>query len=131
VAAVKNITAVDKCEKINLTVASNMIRIGNTLDSKFYTFSTYEPILFGDNKSLFLAPNNANYVELFARIKEAKIDTSTKSQINFAYPFIFHEFRNVPNVTFTIEQPKNFYSLILPNRFMTIPCPLSKDTHLI
>jgi hypothetical protein len=79
VAAVKNITAVDKCEKVNVTVASNMIRIGNTLDSKFFTFSTYEPILYGDNKSIFMAPNNANYVELFSRIKDAKIDTSTKS----------------------------------------------------
>lgn len=102
-------------------MAANVLKIGNTIDSKFYTLSTYEPILFGDNKSIFLAPNNANYIELLDRIKQAEIPINSKSLSNFAYPFIFHEFWNITNITYTIENPKDFYPLILPDSFRPIP----------
>lgn len=125
VASVKNVCSVDKCEYLHLTVASNVLKIGNTIDSKFYTLSTYEPILFGDNKSIFLAPNNANYTELLTRIKQAEIPINSKSLSNFAYPFIFHEFWNITNITYTIENPKDFYPLILPDTFKPIPYNLA------
>ena len=70
VASVKKITSIEKCENVSITVASNMIRIGNTIDSTIYYFGSYNPILYGDNRSITLAPNNANYTELIDRLKE-------------------------------------------------------------
>ena len=131
VAAVKFITHVNKCEKISMTNSANIIQIGNTIDSKFYTFSTYEPIFFGDNKSIFMGPNNSNYVEMIQRIKKANIAFNTKSLINFAYPFVFHEFWNTSSGTFSIEAPKDFFPLILPDQFIQISYPLSLDLHTI
>jgi hypothetical protein len=131
IAAVKKVCAVDKCEKLNLTVASNIITIGNTIDSKFYTFSTYEPIMFGDNKSLWMGPNNANYYDLIDKIKKADIPFTTKSLINFSAPLIFHEYWNITNRTVSIEEPKDFGILVLPEEFIPIPENLAQNLHMI
>lgn len=131
VCAVRKVCAVDKCEKVSLTVSANLVRIGNTIDSKFYTYSTFEPVLFGDNKSLVMGPNNANYVEMIDKLKKAEIPFTTKSLINFSYPNIFHEYWNIANNPITHEQAKDFSVLVLPDDFNPIPSPLSQNLQMI
>lgn len=131
ICAVRKVCAVEKCEKLALTVSSNLVSIGNTIDSKFHTYSTFEPILFGDNKSLVMGPNNANYVEMIDKLKKAEISFSTKSLINFSYPFIFHEYWNIANNPIATEPSKDFSVLVLPEDFTPIPSPLSQNLQMI
>lgn len=73
VAAVNKTCTIEKCENVIVTVASNFLRVGNTIDSKIYYYGSYFPVLYGDNRSITLAPNNANYNEFYERLKNAKI----------------------------------------------------------
>jgi hypothetical protein len=66
-----------------LTICSNFLRIGNTVDSSFFYYGSYAPILYGDNKSILLGPNNANYNELYERVKSARIQFNLKNATNF------------------------------------------------
>ena len=72
IGAVQKLCTVDKCERIQFTVASNFLRIGNTIDSCIFYYGSYKPLLYGDNRSIVLAPHNANYFELFERLRNAK-----------------------------------------------------------
>jgi hypothetical protein len=69
VAAVNKVCTIEKCENLNVTLAANFLRIGNTVDSTIYYYGSYNPILYGDNRSIILAPNNANYSEYLERLK--------------------------------------------------------------
>ena len=132
VAGVRKVCAIDRSEKLNLTCSSNLIRIGNTIDSHFYTYSTYEPILFGDNKSLFMGPNNANYFEMIDKIRKSDIPFNYKGSLNFSFPIIFHESSNIiPNNTFQVESTKDYTVLVLPDEFIPIPPDLAVNLHSI
>ena len=50
IAAVNKICSLEKCENISLTVASNFLRVGNTVDSTIYYYGSYFPVLYGDNR---------------------------------------------------------------------------------
>ena len=60
VSAVSKVTTIDKCEKTKVTVASNFLRVGNTIDSRINFYGAYPPVLYGDNRSITLGPYNAN-----------------------------------------------------------------------
>lgn len=91
IAAVTKICTIDKSENLTITVASNFLRIGNTIDSTIYYYGSYYPVLYGDNRSVTLAPNNANYIDLFERMKQAKIPLMYKSSLNFASPIVMNQ----------------------------------------
>lgn len=73
IAAVHKICSIEKCENVSISVSSTMLRIGNTVDSVIYYYGSYYPILYGDNRTITLAPNNVNYNEMHERLKNAKI----------------------------------------------------------
>lgn len=129
VAAVKKICSVDKCERINLTCSTNLLRVGNTIDSKFNFFSTSEPILFGDNKSLVMGPNNANSFEMIDKMKKAEIPIVAKSMLNFNGWHIFYTFAGFANTTISTESPKEFHHLVLPDEHFT-PVPVNLALNL-
>jgi len=60
VSAVSRITTIDKCEKTKVTITSNFLRVGNTIDSTVNFYGAYPPVLYGDNRSITLGPYNAN-----------------------------------------------------------------------
>ena len=68
-----------------------MLRIGNCVDCTVYSYTTTTPpVVFGDTRSLVLAPHNASYPELVNKLKEAGIivkqgDDKTG---NFAKPIL-------------------------------------------
>lgn len=61
-AAVSRVCSLMKCENVNLTVAAGLVRIGNCVDSTVNSYSHLgPPVVFGDTRSLTLAPHNASY----------------------------------------------------------------------
>lgn len=64
VAAVKFITSVSSSEQLTLCVASNFLKISNSIDITVNFFGSYSPILYGDCRNVQLGPHNANTVKL-------------------------------------------------------------------
>ncbi len=74
VSAVSRVTTIDKCEKTKVTITSNFLRIGNTIDSTINYYGAYPAVLYGDNRSITLGPYNANCLQLIQRMKDAGIE---------------------------------------------------------
>ncbi len=117
VAAAAKICTIEKCENVHVTVAANFLRVGNTVDSFIYYYGTHAPVLYGDNRAVTLAPNNANYNELTERLKRAKVPLSARSAANFAAPIVMAQSLNK---TYQILPPKDFFSLILPSHLKPV-----------
>ncbi len=74
VAAVSKCVSVDKCENITICVATQFIRIGNCVDCTVHSYSQLSPpLVYGDTRSLILAPHNAGCFELLTALKNANI----------------------------------------------------------
>ncbi len=75
VAAVNRVCTLDKCENVTVTVASEYLRIGNCVDCQVYSYTqSSPPVIFGDTRSLQLAPHNASYPELSNTLREAGLN---------------------------------------------------------
>lgn len=86
-----------------------MIRISNCVDTNIFTYSSLEPIIFGDNRGLILAPHNTCYNELNLHLKNAKIIINTAYQINFKNPVIMTKEERLD-----IMQPRDFTQMVVP-----------------
>jgi len=74
VAAVNKVCTIEKCENVTVCVASNTIRIGNCIDSLVHSYTpTFGPIVYGDTRSLRMAPHNANYPNFADHLRRANI----------------------------------------------------------
>jgi hypothetical protein len=73
IAACEKIAFVDKCERITLTIATNLLRICNSVDSVIHYYGPSPVILTGDNRSLQIAPNNSLSPTLAEHMKKAGI----------------------------------------------------------
>lgn len=74
-AAVSRCTTLDRCENVTLCCASSYLRIGNCVDCQVYSYTQISaPVIFGDTRSLVLAPHNASYPELENTLAEARIN---------------------------------------------------------
>lgn len=63
-AAVKRVCTVANCENVNVTVASAVVRVGNCVDCTVCSYAHFgAPIIYGDTRSLCLAPHNAGYTD--------------------------------------------------------------------
>ena len=91
---VKQVCSVDKCENINLTLTSFILRIGNTIDSSFYYYGPNGPILYGDNRTIQLGPHNANYIDLPYAIKDIDMQLTSQLAIKFQDPIILNNNKN-------------------------------------
>ena len=61
VGAVNKICTISQCEKVTVCVASHFTRIISSVDTVVHSYSLIPPVLFGDNRSVTLAPHNASY----------------------------------------------------------------------
>lgn len=74
VAAVNKVCTIEKCEKVTVCVAANIIRIGNCIDSLVHSYTPmFSPIVYGDTRSLRMAPHNANYGHFVDHLRRANI----------------------------------------------------------
>jgi hypothetical protein len=114
--SVSRITSIDKCENCNITCATNLIRVSNTIDSTIFSYSISEPILFGDNRALVMAPHNVYYNDLSSQIKLARFPSISPQFINnFCNPFNLNVIDGrKENVNFQIMQPKDFFVNVVP-----------------
>ena len=75
VSAVARTCTLDKCENVNLVCAASFLRIGNCVDCHVSSYThSGPPVIFGDTRSLTLAPHNAGYPELSNHLREAGIN---------------------------------------------------------
>lgn len=99
VAAVAKVTTLEKCENVIICVASNMLRVGSCIDSLVHCYvPSFSPIVYGDTRSLRLAPHNANYPSFADHLKQANIKFEQKNSEKDAVSDWFSEqinsFRN-------------------------------------
>ena len=113
VAAVAAICTLDKCENVTLSVAANMLRVGNSVDCGIHTYTSTPPILYGDNRSLVLGPHNVAYDNLMKHIKTAKIITNTANINNWSQP----EFMKCDSLCYIKLPNKDFMKMVLPEQY--------------
>jgi TBCC domain-containing protein 1 len=74
VAAVSKVCTIDRCENVTVCCASTFLRIGSCIDCTVYSYtSASPPVVFGDTRSLMLAPHNASFPDLAQKLKDAGI----------------------------------------------------------
>ena len=114
IAVASKIISIDKCEKCQISIISNLTRISNAIDTNVYMYSVSEPILFGDNRGLSLGPHNVTYNDLYSFIRSSKILLSHQGIKNFSIPINLN--------------PKNDINIISPEHFNTIVVPFDKNS---
>lgn len=124
ISCVRKIVTIDKCENISISLTANVLRIGNTIDSKVYFYGPLNPIFFGDNRSITLAPNNVNYLEFLENLKKGGIQLAQRHLNNFKTPIILNKDNNM---NFHIMNTKDFFPFIFPNNYKTMPFNMIKE----
>ncbi|CAG9315349.1 unnamed protein product [Blepharisma stoltei] len=118
VAAVSKVATMDKCELCTIALASNMLRVGNSVDCTVYTYSPFPPVLYGDNRGITLGPFNVYYPEVIRMLEAAEIPNSSinpKCIHNWSAPIEMNSEQS--GHCFTLLQPKDFFKLVLPSQF--------------
>lgn len=96
-AAVARVCSLDRCENVTVCCASSYLRIGNCIDCTVYSYThASPPVIFGDTRSLMLAPHNASYPDLAVQLREAginiklpqKSESADDRTSNFAKPIL-------------------------------------------
>jgi hypothetical protein len=114
VAAVNKVLSVEKCENTIVSGTTNCTRVGNSIETTIYVYTTMRPILFGDNRGLILAPHNIGYPEMMNHVKRAKIDVNEGFIHNFSSPIEM----SLIEKSYTVMSPKEFFKLALPKKFI-------------
>jgi len=125
VAAVSRICTMDKCENCVLTTASSVVRIGNSVDCTAHIYSVLPPALYGDNRSLTLAPFNAHYPDLMKHLERAGLPLGASA------PQCLHAWSSPVEMSveeahcYLFMQPKDFFLMVLPREMdCQTPSPL-------
>jgi hypothetical protein len=87
VAAARRVCTIDKCEKVNLTVACDFLRINSCVDCNIYSYSIHSPFIFGDNRFVIMAPFNTGYLSLKNHVESAGLQINEAYKKNFLNPF--------------------------------------------
>jgi len=113
VAAVNRVCSIEKCENLNIGVASNFIKISNSVDCTAHIYSSSSPVLTGDSRSITIGPHNVGYTELMGHLKRAKIPSNISNINNWSKPTLMHTEKNC----YILSSPKDFFRMILPKKF--------------
>jgi len=74
VASVSKICTIEKCEKVTICVAANQVRVGSCIDTIVHSYvPRLSPIVYGDTRSIKLAPHNASYPTFLEHLKRANV----------------------------------------------------------
>lgn len=81
-------------------------------------------MVFGDTRSLVLAPHNASFPDLSNRLKDAGITQKPQDERlgYFAKPILMR----VPKQSISLQQPSEYMKMSLPKKFGDAPlflCP--------
>jgi len=119
-AAVSKVCTLDKSERVTLSIASNMLRVGNSVECRLNMYLATYPILYGDNRHVLLGPHNVAYDELMTHIKHSKISTVPGNLENWANPLL-------------LKSEKEWYSLQLEKDFnkFELPIKFKDNSHML
>ena len=107
--------SIDKWEKTQVTIATNLLRIGNSVDWVIYSYSGANvPILYGDNRNVVLAPHNVGYSTLNDHVKAANIPINTLFIKNYSKPILTSGDKS----SYTLLEEGEFYKLAMPKEFI-------------
>ena len=109
IAVASKIITIDKCEKCQISIISNLTRISNAIDTNVYMYSVSEPILFGDNRGLSLGPHNVIYTELYIHVKNSKILITHQGIKNYASAINLNNKKEIK-----IISPDEFSIIVVP-----------------
>ncbi|CAD8060500.1 unnamed protein product [Paramecium sonneborni] len=112
VASVRMITSIVSCEKTIICVSSNYIKISNTIDSTIHYYGSYPPIIYGDCRSIILAPNNSNTEKTFQNLRDAQIPINKSCRDKYQKPIIIGQNR----IDWLIQSIDEFSKFILPEQ---------------
>jgi len=106
----------DKCENTNLTIITNLIRIGNCIDTNVYVAGLRQPIIYGDSRSIILAPHNANYKKINLHLRKLGYNNNINTTNTFKKPILFMQSvdSNQTQYTYKSRHPREFAPMILP-----------------
>ena len=128
VGSASKVVSIDKCENCTICLATNLLRISNTIDSFIYSYVLQKPILYGDNRGLMLGPNNVFYSDMTQHLKNAKL-AFNKTYFNiWTDPIVMNSYgennQNEKSV-FDIIHAKDFTRFISPfnNENVVFLCP--------
>lgn len=138
VAGVTKITTIEKNESCNITVYSNFIKIGNTIDCKVNCSAFQEPVMYGNNIGLVIGPHNAYYEGFTETLKAAKFGIFEVEKKNdkkekevsyynnlFSTPVVIMQ--NLSTSTST-SKLKNNYDILSPKDFAPLSTPFISKT---
>jgi Tubulin binding cofactor C len=111
VAGVKKVCTIEKTESSQISVGTNALRIGNTIDTTINIFTTSLPLLYGDNRNITLGPHNASYDGIWNVLKKSKIEINKAHVTNYSKPILVN---TKPN-SFVLQMPHDFRKCTLPN----------------
>ena len=118
---------VDKCEKTEVSVASNFLRIGSSIDCTIYSYSGSNlPILYGDNRNIILGPHNVAYSSLLTLIEKAEIPVESSYVKNFSKPILAKE----DKTCFSLLEESEFFKLAMPKSFEDAKLQLTPQNYL-
>lgn len=108
------VCTISQCEKVTVCVASHFTRVISSVDTIVHSYSIIPPVLFGDNRSVTLAPHNASYPKLEVHLKNASIP--------FAKEALAHNWRKPCRVktdssAISFMMPQDFARMALPAEF--------------
>ena len=126
-AAVAHSCTIDKCEKTQVSVASNFLRVGNSIDCTVYSYSGSNlPILYGDNRNIVMAPHNVAYTKLMDHIEKATIPIDTTYIKNYSKPTLAKE----DKTCFSLLDETEFFKLAIPKDFEDSSLQLTPQNYL-
>jgi len=71
--AVAGGVSVEHCEEVKIVSACSRLRVSNSVDCDFHTYTPSHPIISGDCRGLRLAPHNAHYARLTGHMSLAAV----------------------------------------------------------
>lgn len=102
-----------------MTVAAQYLRIGNCVDCQVFSYTQLSPpVIYGDTRSLQLAPHNASYPELKNTLGEAGLNWREPTMLeqrlsHFSKPLLMR----VPRQAISLIQALDFMKMALPKKF--------------
>ena len=112
-ASSNKVVSIDKCENCNICLATNLLRISNSIDTNIFSYILQNPILYGDNRGIMLGPNNIFYSELSLHLKNAKLPLIKNNFSIWKDPVIMNSSQD-DRSAFDIVLPKDFTRFISP-----------------
>ena len=118
-AGVVKFSTIEKCESCNITVCSNFLKVGNTIECRVNSMVFNEPIVYGNNIGLILGPHNVFYDDLNSTLKAGRFIFGDLNM--FSQPIVIVQALN----TSTSGNLKSPYDILNIKDFSPMSTPFS------